>query len=52
MEGSLEEKIVRSGGAWVAQLVKHLILDFSLGYDLRVLSSGPVLGSMLGVEPT
>ena len=32
--------------AWVAQLVKHLILD------LRVLSSSSALGSMLGMEAT
>ena len=33
------------GGAWVAQLVKHLILDFGSGHDLRVLRSRPVMGS-------
>ena len=38
--------------AWVAQSVKDLILDFSAGLDLRVISSSPVLGSMLDVEPT
>ena len=32
-------------------LVKHLTLDFSSGLDLRVVSSGPILGSTLGMEP-
>lgn len=37
----------------MAQLVKMcLTLDFSSGPDLRVVSPSPVLGSMLGVEPT
>ena len=36
---------------WVAQLVKHLTLDFSPGHDLMVVRSSPVLGSMLSVEP-
>jgi len=39
-------------GTWVAQSVKRPTLDSSLGLDLRVLSSGSTLGSMLGVEPT
>ena len=38
--------------AWVAQSVKHLLLDLSSGLDLRVLSSSPTLGSMLGMEPS
>jgi len=41
-----------SWGAWVAQLVKHLTFDLSSGFDLRVMSSSPMLGSVLGVEPT
>ena len=36
----------------MAQLVKCPTLVFGSGLDLRVLSSGPTLGSMLGVEPT
>lgn len=32
---SLQLKIRRKGGAWVAQLVVHLTLDFGLGCDLR-----------------
>jgi len=38
--------------AWVAQTVKCLTLDLSSGLDLRVLSSSPALGSMLGMEST
>ena len=41
-----------SRGAWVAQLVKCPTLDLSSGLDLRVMSSSPVLGSALGMEPT
>lgn len=35
-------------GAWVA----HPTLDLSSGHDLRIVSSSPALGSVLGVEPT
>ena len=38
-------------GAWVVQSIETLTLDFSSGLDLRVLSSGPMLGSMLDMEP-
>ena len=34
--------------AWVAQLVKCLTLDLSPDLDLRVMSSNPALGSILG----
>ena len=37
---------------WVAHLVKHPTPDLSSGLDLRIVSSSPMLGSMLGVEPT
>ena len=37
---------------WVAQSVKHLTLDLNSGLDLMVLSSSPVLGSMLGMKLT
>jgi len=37
-------------GAWVAQLVKHLILGFGSGHDLRVMRSSPMLGSALTME--
>ena len=36
-------------GTWVAQLVKHLTLDFSSGCDLMVLRLSPLIG--LHVEP-
>ena len=40
------------GGAGVAQLVRcGTLMNLSSGLDLRVLSSSPVLGSTLGVEP-
>ena len=35
----------------MAQLVKHLTLDFSSGLDLRVMNSSPMVSSMLDVEP-
>ena len=31
-------------GAWVAQLVKYLTLDFISGHDLEVVRSSPALG--------
>ena len=40
------------GGIWVAQCIECLILNLSLGHDLKGLSSSPALGSMLGMEPT
>jgi len=36
----------------VAQLVKRLTLELSLGLDLRVVGLSPVLGSTMGMEPT
>lgn len=36
----------------MVQRVKHSAPGISLGLDLRVLSASPVLGSILGVEPT
>lgn len=44
--------MISSGGAWVVQSVEHLALGLSSGLDHRVVSSGPVLGSALGLEPT
>ena len=35
---------------WVAQSVKHPILDFSPGYDLMVMRLSPASGSALSVE--
>ena len=39
-------------GTWVAQSVKHSTLDLISGLDLRVVSSGPRLGSTLGMKAT
>ena len=36
----------------MAESVKHSTLDLSSGLDLRDMSSSPILGSMLGIEPT
>ena len=36
----------------MAQSVKRLTLDLHPDLDLSVVSSSPMLGSMLGVEPT
>jgi len=38
--------------AWVAQSVERPTLDPGSCLDLRVMSSNPVFGSMLGVKPT
>ena len=38
-------------GTWVALLVRHLILDFSLGHHFRVVRSSLTSGSALGVDP-
>lgn len=40
-------KNTKEWGTWVAQLVKHLTLDFGSGHDLRVVGSRPVSGSLL-----
>ena len=37
-------------GAWVAQSVKRLTLDFGSGRDLRFVSSSPTSGSTLIVR--
>ena len=44
-------EIYMGGAPWKAQLAKCLTLDFSSGHDFTVMSSGPVLGSALTVEP-
>ena len=44
-------KMLRDGGTWVAQLVKHLTLDLRSGLDLEVVGSSPLSGSMLSVVP-
>ena len=38
------------GGAWVAQWVEHLTLDFASGHDPRVMGSSPVSGSAWSME--
>ena len=38
-------------GAWVAQSVKCLTLDFKSGHDFMVVRLNPVSGSVLGMEP-
>ena len=37
-------KILKKRGTWVVQLVKHLILGFVSGGDLRVVRSSPASG--------
>ena len=34
----------------MAQSVKHPTLDFGSGHDLRIVSSSPILGSLLSAE--
>ena len=43
-------KEYQSWGAWVAQSVKCLTLDFNLGHDLRVVRLTTALGSELSAE--
>ena len=38
-------------GTWMAQLVKHLTLDFGSGYDLTVIEIKPCVETVLSVEP-
>ena len=38
-------------GAWGAQSIKCLTLDFCSGHDLRVMRSSPTSGSTMSVEP-
>ena len=38
-------------GTWVSQSVKHPILGFDSGHDLRVLRLNPVSDSLLNMEP-
>ena len=46
-----KEKNMFCRGAWVAQLVGHLTLDFDSGHDPRVVGLSPTPGSMPSVEP-
>ena len=43
-------EVQKTGAAWVAQMVKHLTLDFGSGHELRVPGLSPTLGSMLSRE--
>ena len=45
-------KNINSRGTWLVHLAKCLPLDFSSSLDLRVMSWGPELASVLGGEPT
>ena len=38
-------------GAWMAQSVERLMLDFSSGHNPRIMGSSPISGSALSVEP-
>lgn len=40
------------GDTWVAQSLGHPTLDFGVGLDLGIVSLRPMLGSMLGADPT
>ena len=44
-------KKTNSWGAWLAQSVKCLTLDFGSDHDLRVVRLSPASGSVLSVEP-
>ena len=44
--------IKKERGASVAQSTEHPTLDLSSGLDLRVVSSSPALGSMMGMDLT
>ena len=48
---SYQNEIWGTWGAWVAQLVECLTLDFGPGHDLRVVGSSPRSGSVLGMVP-
>ncbi|KAF0878395.1 KIF3B protein, partial [Crocuta crocuta] len=49
---AVAEQHSRAQGTPLAQLVKHLTLDLSSDIGLRVVSSSPTLGSVLGMKPT
>ena len=50
--GQICSKKQHSRGAWVAQLVEYVTLDFGSGYDPRVVGCSPTVGSTLSMEPT
>ena len=37
-------------GAWVAQSMKHLVLEFGSGYDPKAMRSSPTLDSRISGE--
>lgn len=48
----LNRKLIwKCWGTWMAQSIKHPTLDFRWGPDLRGVTSSPMLGSALIVEP-
>ena len=48
MPSPLAQKVLR--GAWVAQSVEHLTLNFGSGHDRWVVGESPKAGSMLTVQ--
>ena len=52
MELANDFKVTVNWGTWVAQSVKRLTLDLSSGFDLRIVSLSPSLGSTLDVKAT
>ena len=53
MDNSLKKKCKKNKcvGTWVAQSIKHLILDFSSGHNLTVVRLNLTSGSALGMKP-
>ena len=49
---SLSISTKKPGRGHLGGSVKHPTLDLGSGLDLRVMSLGPTLGSVLGVKPT
>ena len=52
---SQTDSYTENRGTWVVQSATHPTLNLSSGLDLRVMSSNPMLGSMLSMlsmEPT
>ena len=49
-KGKETKKEIGGWGTWVAQLVKHLTLDFGLGHDLTVRRFKPPTGSVLTAQ--
>ena len=45
------KRLVKFRGAWMAQSIEHLTLDFSSGHDLTVMGWSLPLGSVLNMKP-